>query len=138
LRPAPTGLPDVELHPPVVADAGDPFASARVLHLLARIERGRPIRVADLVDRLNAIYLDWRFSIAVVVDVALQLRANWIADYRSTTGIVVEDGDRGPTVTIEESARVDPWIVRQVARALAACQDQLRDFSLRDREAVDG
>jgi hypothetical protein len=138
LRPAPAGLPDVELHPPVVADAGDPFASARVLHLLARIERGRPIRVADLVDRLNAIYLDWRFSIAVVVDVALQLRANWIADYRSTTGIVVEDGDRGPTVTIEESARVDPWIVRQVVRALAACQDQLREFSLRDREAVDG
>jgi hypothetical protein len=36
-------------------------------------------------------------------------------------------------VTIEDSTRVDPWIVRQAARTLAACHEALRDFSLRDR-----
>ena len=138
LRPAPAGLPAVEVSPPVVAVSGDPFSAVRVLHLLARIERGHPNRIADLVDRLNADHLDWRFSIPVVADVALQLRANWLADYRSTTGIVVEDGASGPTITIEDSTRVDPWIVRQVARELAACQEALRAFTEQDREVTDG
>jgi hypothetical protein len=138
LRPAPIGLPDVGLNPPVVAESGDPFAAARVLHLLARIERGRAARIVDLVDRLNGLYLDWRFSIPVVTDVALQLAANWMADYRNASGIVVEDGEQGPTVTIEDSTRVDPWIVRQVSREVAACEERLRAFSRRDREALDG
>ena len=62
LRPAPTGLPDPSISPPVVAESGDPFSALRVIDLLARLERGRPIRVADIVDRLNATYLDWWFS----------------------------------------------------------------------------
>ena len=53
---------------------------------------GRPIRLADIVDRLNATYLDWLFTVPVVADVALQLQANWMADYRNSSGIVVEDG----------------------------------------------
>jgi hypothetical protein len=138
LRPAPPGLPDVDVDPPVVAESGDPFAAARVLHLLARIERGRPVRLADVVDRLNAIHLGWRFSIPVVADVALQLRANWLADYRSSSGIAVEDGDLGATIAIEDAPRVDPWLVRQVARQLAACRERLVAFSRLDREAVDG
>jgi hypothetical protein len=138
LRPAPAGLPDADVNPPVVAESGDSFSALRVLHLLARIERGRPVRIADLVDRLNAVYLDWRFSVPVVTDVALQLQANWLADYRNATGVVVEDAERGPTLTIEDSSRVDPWIIRQVARELAACQDQLRAFSRQDRDAADG
>jgi hypothetical protein len=138
LRPAPAGLPDVDVSPPVVAESGDPFATVRVLHLLARIERGQAVRIADLVDRLNVLHLDWRFSIPVVADVALQLRANWLSDYRTASGIVVEDADGGPTITIEDSARVDPWIVRQVARELDACRQALRAFSRRDREAADG
>src|SRR6476661_8376081 len=76
LRPAPTGLPDPSIAPPIIAEAGDPFSALRVIDLLARLERGRPIRVADVVDRLNATYLDWLFDTAVVVDVALQLQAN--------------------------------------------------------------
>ena len=35
---------------------------------------------------------------AVVADVALQLQANWMADYRNSSGIVVDDGPYGPTV----------------------------------------
>ena len=55
----------------------------------------------------------------VVADVALQLQANWMADYRNSSGIVVEDGPLGPTLTIEDSSRVDPWIVRQAQREAA-------------------
>jgi hypothetical protein len=133
LRPAPEGLPDPAFTPPTIAETGDPFTTVRVIHLLARLERGRPVRLADVVDRLNATYLDWLFSVPVVADVALQLQSNWMTDYRNTSGIVVEDGPSGPTVTIEESTRVDPWIVRQAVREAATCTERLVEFSRRDR-----
>jgi hypothetical protein len=133
LRPAPDGLPEPDLQPPTVAESGDPFAALRVIALLARIERGRPIRVVDLVDRLNATHLDWEFSPVVVTDVALQLQANWMADYRNTAGIVVEDGPMGATIELEDSSRVDPWIVRQARRTAAECTERLAAFSRRDR-----
>src|SRR6185295_19725914 len=113
LRAAPLGLPDADLAPPVVAESGDPFTALRVIGLLARIERGRPVRIADVVDRLNATHLDWIFASDVVADVAVALQANWMADYRNSSGIVLEDGPYGPTIEIEDSSRVDPWIVRQ-------------------------
>jgi hypothetical protein len=133
LRPAPPGMPDPGLTPPTVGEAGDPFTSLRVIDLLARLERGRPIRLADIADRLNASYLDWLFPISVVADVALQLQANWMADYRNSSGIVVSDGMTGPTLTIEDTSRVDPWIVRQAQRVSADCTERLADFSRRDR-----
>ncbi len=86
LRPAPTGLPDPSFTPPTIAETGDPFAAVRVIHLLARLERGCPVRLADIVDRLNATWLDWLFSVRVVSDVALQLQANWMTDYRNSFG----------------------------------------------------
>jgi len=138
LRAAPAGLPDPDTAPPVVAELGDPFAALRVLHLLARIARGRAVRLADVVDRLNATYLDWLFTLPVVAGTALQLQANWMADYRSTAGVVVEDGIQGPTITIEDSPRVDPWIVRQVEREAAACRAHLLAFSRQDRQASGG
>ena len=133
LRPPPEGLPDIHLQPPTIAESGDPFAALRVIALLARIERGRPVRVGDVVDRLNATHLDWDFSPAVVADVALQLQANWMADYRNSTGIIVEDGPFGATLEIEDSSRVDPWIVRQAKRTAAECTERLAAFSRRDR-----
>ena len=133
LRSAPDGLPDPTFSPPVIAETGDPFTAVRVVHLLARLERGGPIRLADIVDRLNATYLDWLFSVPVVADVALQLQANWMTDYRNSSGIVVEDGPSGPALTIEDTSRVDPWIVRQVAREAASCTERLAEFSRRDR-----
>jgi hypothetical protein len=105
--------------------------------LLARIERGRAIRVADIVDRLNADHLDWIFSPEVVANVALQLQANWMSDYRNSSGIVVDDGPYGATVAIEDSSRVDPWIVRQAQREAAACRNRLVRFSRRDRASSD-
>jgi hypothetical protein len=133
LRPAPAGLPDPAIGPPTIAEAGDPFGAIRVIDLLARIERGRPIRAVDLADRLNASYLDWLFTPAVVADVAIQLRANWMTDYRNSSGIVVDDGPYGTTIAIEDSSRVDPWIVRQARRMAAACTERLAEFSRRDR-----
>ena len=137
LRPAPTGMPDPAITPPTVGEAGDPFTTVRVIDLVARIERGARIRLADVVDRLNASYLDWLFTVPVVADVLLQLQSNWMADYRNSSGIVVEDGPNGPTVTIEDSSRVDPWIVRQAARAAAECTERLTEFSRRDRPSGD-
>jgi len=134
LRPAPAGLPDPAISPPTIAEAGDPFAAIRIVDLLARIERGRPVRVADVADRLNATYLDWLFSPTVVADVAIQLQSNWMTDYRNSSGIVVDgSGPYGTTIAIEDSSRVDPWIVRQALRTAAACTERLAEFSRRDR-----
>jgi hypothetical protein len=61
-----------------------------------------------------------------------------MADYRNASGIVLEDGPYGPTVTIEDSSRVDPWIVGQAQRAALACRQALDDFARRDRVATGG
>jgi len=138
LRPAPAGMPDPDVRPPVIAESGDPFAAVRVLDLLARIERGRPVRIGDLVDRLNATHLDWSFAPAVVADAILQLQANWMADYRNASGIVLDQDAYGATITIEESSRVDPWLVRQAQRVAADCRERLVAFSRADRPTGDG
>jgi hypothetical protein len=123
LRPPPDGLPDPSIAPPTIAEPGDPFSAIRVIDLLARLDRGTPARLADVVDRLNATYLDWLFTVPVVADVALQLQSNWMADYRNSSGIVVEDGPRGATIAIEDSTRVD---------------ERLAEFSRRDRPMSGG
>lgn len=138
LRPAPSGLPHPGIQPPTVAEARDPFAALRVIELLARIERGRPTRISDIADRLNATYLDWLFPMEVVTDVVLQLQANWMTDYRNSSGIEVADGPHGPTISIEDSTRVDPWIVRQAQREADECRRRLAEFSRRDRPTADG
>jgi hypothetical protein len=138
LRPPPTGLPDPTIQPPTIAESGDPFTALRVIELLARVERGTPVRLVDIADRLNATYRDWLFPTETVADVALQLQANWMADYRNSSGIVVDDGAYGATLTIEDSSRVDPWIVRQAEREAAACRERLAEFARRDRVAGDG
>ena len=137
LRPEPPGLPDPNIQPPTIAEGGDPFTAVRVIALLARIERGVPVRLVDVADRLNASYTDWIFPAEAVADVVLQLQANWMADYRNSSGIVLDDGAYGPTVTIEDSSRVDPWIVRQAHREAAACRERLAEFSRRDRVSGD-
>lgn len=126
------GLPDPDLHPPTYADVGDPFAELRVVHLLARVPRGVPIRIRDVVDRLNADHVDWSFSRAVVTGTVVQLQANWMADYRNSSGIVLEDGPHGPEITIEDTPRVDPWIVRQAERSAAACRARLDAFAIEE------
>lgn len=129
------GLPAVDLNPPIVAEPGDPFAALRVAHLLARIERGAPVRLRDIVDRLNGDYLDWSFSRAVVVAVTVQLQSNWMADFRTANGFDLTDGSHGEELLIEDSARVEPWLLRQVDRLAAECRERLRTFA-RDEGAI--
>lgn len=138
LRTALPGMPAELPAPPVIAESGDPFTALRVIDLVARVPRGRPVRIADLVARLNAVHLDWLFSERVVADALLQLEANWNADYRSTGGITFGESGRGATVTVEDSTRVDPWLAGQARRLTAECHEVLAEFSRRDRVTGDG
>ncbi len=137
-RPLPDGFPTDLARPPVIAESGDPFATLRVIDAVARMDRGRPIRVDDIVDRLNATHLDWLFTRRVVVDALVALQANWLTDYRNASGIVLEDGERGPTVTLEDTSRVDPWIVGQARREERACREALDEFARRDTANAGG
>jgi hypothetical protein len=56
-----------------------------------------------------------------------------MADYRNTSGIVLDDGPGGPILTIEDSSRVDPWIARQAQRLAGECAAILDEFSRRER-----
>ena len=138
LRPAPRGMPGVDLAPPVVAESGDPFTALRVVDLVARLPRGRAVAIGAIVDHLNATHLDWLFEPRVVADALIQLRANWLVDYRNSSGIVIEDGPAGATLTVEDSSRVDPWIARQAQRLADACREELLAFSRRDRRSGEG
>lgn len=122
-------LPDPNIRPPTVAQSGDPFAALRICHLCARLPRGAPVRIRDVVDRLNVDYLDWSFSRSVVISVAVQLQSNWVADFRTSTGFELADGERGEELVIEDSPRAGPWLVRQVERLAAECRDQLAAFA---------
>jgi hypothetical protein len=129
------GLPDPDVRPPIVAEPGDPFASLRVAHLLARLPRGVPVRLRDIVDRLNAEHLDWSFSRPVVAAVVVQLQSNWIADFRTQQGFDLAEGSAGDELAIEDSARVEPWLIRQVERYAVACRARLLAFS-KDEGAI--
>ena len=128
------GLPDPLITPPVLAESGDPFAGLRVAHLIARLPRGESVRLADVVDRLNSDYLDWSFSRNVVAAVAVQLAANWMADFRTGVGFELTDGERGDELRIEDSSRAETWLVGQVERYAAECRLRLQTFA-RDVEA---
>ena len=137
-RPLPSGFPTDLPRPPVYAESGDPFASLRVIEAIAQMDRGRPVRVDDIVDRLNANHLDWLFTRRVVVDVLVVLQANWMTDYRNSSGIVLDDGERGPVVALEDSSRVDPWIVAQARREALAGREALDEFARRDNMHAGG
>ncbi len=137
LRPAPAGLPSPNLQPPTIAESGDPFTLVRILELVARLGRGGPIRIDDIAAALDAAYLDWTFAPAVVTDALVSLQANWLSDYRNSSGIVLAESPYGATITIEDSSRVDPWMVRQVLRAAVACRDALATFSRRGGRGFD-
>ncbi|MEO8626300.1 MAG: hypothetical protein ABI452_06335 [Candidatus Limnocylindrales bacterium] len=123
------GLPDPNVAPPTVAESGDPFAGLRVAHLIARLPRGEWIRLRDVVDRLNLDYLDWSFARPVVAAVAVQLAANWQADFRTSLGFELRAGERGDELRIEDSSRAGTWLGAQVERYAAECRARLQSFA---------
>jgi hypothetical protein len=137
-RAFPAGFPVERPAPPVISEPDDPFTALRVVEAVARMERGRPAAIDALVAHLNATHLDWLFTRDAVVSVLVALQANWMADYRNTSGIVLDDGPDGATVQLEDSSRVDPWLVRQAQREAADCRDALDEFARRDRLATGG
>ncbi len=138
LRSAPPGMPEPTIAPPVIAESADPFAALRIADLVARLPRGRAIPLGEIVDRLNATYLDWLFEPRVVADALVQLQSNWLADYRNASGIVIDEGPSGVILTIEDSSRVDPWIARQAQRLASACREALLEFSRREHRSGGG
>jgi hypothetical protein len=131
-------LPDPNLHPPTVAESGDPFSALRVVHLLARLPRGERVPLGEITARLNAEFLDWAFSPRVVADTIAQLQANWIADYRTVEGIHLEDDPSGAWLEIEDSARTGPWLVDQAHRLAVECRAYLREFARGEGRATEG
>ena len=130
---ATSDLPDPNLQPPTIAEPGDPFAELRVVHLLARIPRGEPVRLRDIVDRLNADYVDWSFSRRVVIAAIVQLQANWMVDYRNTDGIELTDGACGPGADHRGQRRAwTPGSSRQAERLACACTERLRAFAVEE------
>ena len=94
-RPGSPTFPSVRRPSPSRAT---PSRRCRVVDLVARLERGRPIRLDDIVDRPQRARTSTGCSSgAVVADAIVQLQANWMADYRNASGIVIEDGRYGPT-----------------------------------------
>jgi hypothetical protein len=90
------------------------------------------VRIRDIVDRLNADYVDWSFSRGVVIAAVIQLQSNWQSDFRTTSGIELHDGVAGPELSIEDTQRVGPWLVRQVDRLSHACTERLRAFAVEE------
>ena len=61
-----------------------------------------------------------------------------MADYRNSSGIIVDDGPSGATLTLKDSSRVDPWIVRQVsAPPLTVPSGSPNSADATDRPAAD-
>ena len=126
------GLPDPNISPPQSAQSGDPFARLRIVHLAARLPRATPVRLRDVVERLNSEYVDWSFDRGVVVEALVQLQSNWMIDFRNTSGIDFGQDEAGDTVAIEDTARVDPWMIAQLERLTAECRQRLRAFAVEE------
>ena len=135
LRPAPAGLPDPSIRPPTIG-RGRRSVHGRPRHRPARPPRARPAdparrhrRPAERdVPRL-AVHgrrssPTWRSS---------SRRTGWptTATARGSSSRTARTARRS---TIEDSSRVDPWIVRQAQREAASCTERLAEFSRRDRD----
>lgn len=59
----------------------------------------------------------------------MQLQSNWVADFRTSLGFELSQGDRGEELAIEDSPRAEPWLVRQVERYVSECHARLRTFA---------
>ena len=130
LGPAPDGLPDPNLSPPQIARIGDPFASLRLVHFLARLRRNETHQLRDVVGALNAAYLDWSFPEKVVLAGVVQLQANWSISYHGDDRIVLDRNERGHTLLVVDSTKMNPFLVAEAIRLRDACEEELRRFAI--------
>ncbi|MGI8999655.1 MAG: hypothetical protein ACR2GO_08110 [Candidatus Limnocylindria bacterium] len=135
--PAPEGMPDPLLAPPVLARSGDPFAALRIVHFVSRLRRNEALQVRDVVAALNAEFLDWYFSEKVVLAGLVQLQANWGISFHGDDRIVLDRNERGHTLLIIDSTKMSSFLVNEARRLSEACGDELRRFTLGDGVSAD-
>ena len=137
LDPAPAGLPEPDLSPPQIARVGDPFAGLRLVTFLARVKRNATHQLRDVVTSLNAAYLDWYFAEKVVLAELVQLQANWSLSFHGEDRIVLDRNERGHTLLIVDSTRMNAFLVAEARRAADEADEELRRFTLGDGVSPD-
>ena len=130
-------MPDPTLAPPQIARAGDPFAAIRVVHFVSRLRRNETLQVRDVVNALNADFLDWYFSEKVVLAELVQLQANWGISFHGDDRIVLDRNERGHTLLIVDSTKMSSFLVNEARRLAEKCADELRRFTLGDGVSAD-
>lgn len=135
--PAPEGMPSPALAPPQIARAGDPFAALRVVHFVSRLRRNETLQLRDVVNALNAEFLDWYFSEKVVLAELVQLQANWAISFHGDDRIVLDRNERGHTLLVIDSTKMSSFLVNEARRLADACAEELRRFTLGDGVSPD-
>jgi hypothetical protein len=130
--PAPEGMPEPDLVPPQIAQAGDPFAGLRMVHFLSRLQRNSTHQLRDVVTALNAAYLDWAFSEKVVLAQLVQLQANWSISFHGEERIRLDRNERGHTLLIVDSSKMSAFFVAEARKLVDACEEEQRRFTLGD------
>jgi hypothetical protein len=125
-------MPDPHLVPPQIARSGDPFAALRIVHFVARLRRNETLQLRDVVTALNAEFLDWAFSEKVVLAELVQLQANWSISFHGDDRIVLDRNERGHTVLVVDSQKMNAFLVNEAKRLVEACTAELREFALGD------
>jgi hypothetical protein len=134
---APEGMPDPALSPPQIARGGDPFAALRVVHFVSRLRRNETLQLRDVVNALNAEFLDWYFAEKVVLAELVQLQANWGISFHGDDRIVLDRNERGHTLLIVDSTKMSSFLVNEAKRLAEACAEELRRFTLGDGVSPD-
>jgi hypothetical protein len=130
--PAPEGMPDPNQAPPQLARSGDPFAALRIEHFVSRLRRNETLQLRDVVNALNAEFLDWFFSEKVVLAEIVQLQANWGISFHGDDRIVLDRNERGHTLLMIDSTKMSSFLVSEAKRLAEACNEELRRFTLGD------
>jgi hypothetical protein len=132
LSAPPDGMPDPALAPPQIARSGDPFARLRIVHLLSRLPRNSTLQLRDVLGWLNATFLDWSFNEKVLLATLVQLQANWSMSFHGDDRIVLDRNERGHTLLIVDSSRMNSFLVAEGRRAADEAEEELRRFTLGD------
>jgi hypothetical protein len=135
--PPPAGMPDPDLTPPQIARAGDPFGRLRIVHFVSRLRRNEALQLRDVVAALNAAHLDWYFSEKVMLAELVQLQANWAISFHGEDRIVLDRNERGHTLLIVDSTKMSAFFVSEARRAVEACEEEQRRFTLGDGVSPD-
>jgi hypothetical protein len=135
--PAPDGMPDPTVAPPQIARGGDPFAALRIVHFVSRLRRNDTLQLRDVVNALNAEFLDWYFSEKVVLAELVQLQANWGISFHGDDRIVLDRNERGHTLLVIDSTKMSTFLVNEARRLAEACTEELRRFTLGDGVSPD-